>query len=540
MLRGRHGVFLVALVAMTVVLAAACGSGDDDGAAPKATGASGKVGTSAATAATPAVASDALAKGAQRLHLEVGPITVQPGQNNIAYSRGGIEQPKEDGWIVGITPNLRLADGTVPPVDVIHLHHGVWLNLSAKDPTSPGLPERFFAVGEEKTRMVLPEGYGYAYKTTDHWLLNYMIHNLYPKANKVWVTYDIDFIPATSPVAETIKPARPVWMDVQNGSTYPVFDVIRGTGKNGTFTYPDDATQPYGTNPPKNQWTVDRDGVLLATAGHLHPGGLHTDLWVQRAGATAPSGHAKDGHPDTAHLFESTAHYYEPAGAVSWDVAMTGTRSDWRVALRKGDVLSTTATYDSKTASWYESMGIMVVWMADAADATGTDPFAQPVDRAGLLSHGHLPENDNHGGAPDPKHYEDLTKLPSQVVSSGYSIPIDNFVYARGDMSISDSVPTVTSGGTLTFDNTRDAPLGNGIWHTITACKAPCNGATGIAYPLANGQVTFDSGELGNAGVPTSGQLTWQTPNDLPPGTYTYFCRIHPFMRGAFRVEQTG
>ena len=22
------------------------------------------------------------------------------------------------------------------------------------------------------------------------------------------------------------------------------------------------------------------------------------------------------------------------------------------------------------------------------------------------------------------------------------------------------------------------------------------------------------------------------------PGTYTYFCRIHPFMRGAFRVEQ--
>jgi plastocyanin len=185
-------------------------------------------------------------------------------------------------------------------------------------------------------------------------------------------------------------------------------------------------------------------------------------------------------------------------------------------------------------------MGIMVVWMADAADATGTDPFAQPVDRAGLLSHGHLPENDNHGGAPDPKHYEDLTKLPSQVVSSGYSIPIDNFVYARGDMSISDSVPTVKSGGTLTFDNTRDAPLGNGIWHTITACKAPCNGATGIAYPLANGQVTFDSGELGNAGVPTSGQLTWQTPNDLPPGTYTYFCRIHPFMRGAFRVEQTG
>src|SRR5689334_6978859 len=198
MLGGRRGVLLVALAATIVVLAAACGSGDDDSAAPKATAASGKVSTSAATAATPAIASDAVPKGAQRLHLEVGPITVQPGQNNIAYSRGGIQQPKEDGWIVGITPNLRYADGTVPPVDVIHLHHGVWLNLSAKDATSPGLPERFFAVGEEKTRMVLPPGYGYQYKTTDHWLLNYMIHNLYPKPNQVWVTYDIDFIPATS------------------------------------------------------------------------------------------------------------------------------------------------------------------------------------------------------------------------------------------------------------------------------------------------------------------------------------------------------
>src|SRR3954451_15035649 len=105
MLGGRRAALLVALTATAVLLAAACGSGDDDGAAPKATPSSGKVSTSAATAATPAIASDALPKGAQRLHLEDGPITVQPGQNNIAYSRGAIEQPKEDGWIVGITPN---------------------------------------------------------------------------------------------------------------------------------------------------------------------------------------------------------------------------------------------------------------------------------------------------------------------------------------------------------------------------------------------------------------------------------------------------
>jgi plastocyanin len=30
--------------------------------------------------------------------------------------------------------------------------------------------------------------------------------------------------------------------------------------------------------------------------------------------------------------------------------------------------------------------------------------------------------------------------------------------------------------------------------------------------------------------------VNWSTPANLPPGTYTFFCRIHPFMRGVFRV----
>ena len=104
-------------------------------------------------------------------------------------------------------------------------------------------------------------------------------------------------------------------------------------------------------------------------------------------------------------------------------------------------------------------------------------------------------------------------------------------------MSVADSVPIVRPGGSITFDNTIDAPLGNGIWHTITSCKAPCNRSTGIAFPLADSDIAFDSGELGVAGPPTAGRVTWETPSDLPDGTYTYFCRIHPFMRGAFRVE---
>ena len=492
--------------------------------------------TSAATTATTSttVADRPARAGAQRMHFEVGPIAIMPGQNNIAF-KAGIPKPTVDGFATRIAPDLRLDDGTVPAVDDIHLHHGVWLNRDAVDLTRPGLPERLFAAGEEKTVTTLPDGYGYPVKATDHWVLNYMIHNLWNRTKSVWVTYDIDFIPTTAPESAALVAAHPVWTDVENGSAYPVFDVHRGDGAGGTFTFPDDRPDPYGGQPAQNTWTSDRGGVLINTAGHLHPGGLHTDLWLQRAAATAPAGHAKPGAPDTAHLFTSEAHYYEPAGAVSWDVAMTATRSDWRVAVKAGDVLSTTATYDSARASWYESMGIMVVWMADHV-APGTpdavDPFMAAVDATGDLTHGHLKENDHHGGGPDTKYF-DLTTVAAGAASP--TIQIQGFEYAAGDMQFAKTLPVVAPGQSITFEN-LDAPLANGEWHTITACKAPCNGETGIAFPLADGAVEFDSGQLGKGGPPTADRVTWSTPTDLAPGTYTYFCRIHPFMRGGFEV----
>ena len=104
--------------------------------------------------------------------------------------------------------------------------------------------------------------------------------------------------------------------------------------------------------------------TLVATAGHLHPGGLYNDLTATRSGVTKQ-------------LFRSEAKYYEPAGAVSWDVSMTGTKPDWRVALHAGDQLNTTVTYDTRKASWYESMGIMVVFYADGIVGGAKDPFTR-------------------------------------------------------------------------------------------------------------------------------------------------------------------
>ena len=199
------------------------------------------------------------------------------------------------------------------------------------------------------------------------------------------------------------------------------------------------------------------------------------------------------------------AKYFEPAGAVSWDVAMTATKPDWRVALHPGDRLDLSTTYDTRRASWYESMGIDVLYYADGIQPGAVDPFAGKVDWHGELTHGHLPENEHHGGA--------RTSLPdARTIFSGpvmRRVSIAGFVYGQGDLSATGAArrpPVVHAGDALTFKNldaTYRMPSSQAAYHTITSCRAPCTASTGIAYPLANGGVQFDSGELGYGGAPS-------------------------------------
>ncbi len=503
-MRMRRAVLVIALAVLVAGGIAATALGDSNAQA--------QTSVSSDPTASSTTAAPTTKDGVQHLHFEYGPLDIKPGQNLIATNQYQLQQPAEDGWVVGFRPNLKLANGKVPPVDVLHLHHGVWAVANRRDTTYPLFPERFIPAGEEKTALELPAPYGYRYRVDDRWYLNYMVHNLTPKPFRVSLTYDVDFVPASSPKASQMKDVHPIWLDVQNGKIYPVFDALKGSGTDGKYTYPDDDPSA----PRVNTYTLPTDGMLVKTFGHLHPGGLHDTFSVTRGDSTKT-------------IFTSKAKYYEPAGAVSWDVSMTATPDDWDVAVKAGDTLSLSTTYDTRRASWYESMGLAVVWMYDGPG--GNDPFTTKIDQKGVLTHGHLPENDNHGGKATTT-FADARESGSGPLLS--TIPIGSFEYGAGDLAAKGKVPTVTEGQQITFDN-FDAGDQN-VWHSITACKAPCTGSTGVAYPLADADVQFDSGQLGTGGPPTSGSTTWSTPADLAPGTYTYFCRVHPFMRGAFRV----
>ena len=82
---------------------------------------------------------------AETLHYRYGPIHIEPGRTTIVFADNDLKPPV-DGWITGFKPNLTYANGVVPRVDVVHLHHGVWISNFAP----------LFAAGEEKTTISAP------------------------------------------------------------------------------------------------------------------------------------------------------------------------------------------------------------------------------------------------------------------------------------------------------------------------------------------------------------------------------------------------
>ena len=590
----------------------------------------------------------------RRLKFSYGPIAVKPGQNDVLIGPVTIEKPNMDGYVTRFKPNLVRADGSVPPVEQVHLHHGTWL----AQPEYGSGP--FFAAGEEKTIGPWPRGYGMPVKTTDTWLLLYMVHSAVSQPMETYITYEIDFVPQADAEQIGLKDAFPVWLDVRP-SGYPVFNVQRRFGgADDECTWPTEQCADFdpfgrkfvGQGEPGNGVGEDLElpklgepfgriekftgGTLIGIGGHLHPGGLTNDIDLVRPGGEDVTRTVKDPYKvkkrvtvrkrvclkrrkkakagrrakgakarkgkcvkrsrrkrkvkrtrmvtryrerqvteriDRTRIYTGRAWYWDrkdktkPGGPpTSWDFSMEVTGLPfWGIEVRPGDKLRSNATYDTKYAATYENMGIAVALLAPHDEqgnptAPGLNPFQAERDTSlncdsggvsaqdkklctrGAVTHGHYAENGSYGGPSG-----EWTMKRGQTTKE---VGIANFVYAPGDLSTASmtGVPTVKLGETLRFTNLE----GGLIYHTITSCRFPCLGQTGAAFPLADGRTSLgreldiDSSELG-FGVPEISAPKQRLDYELPvtkeegykPGeTVTYFCRVHPFMRGAFEVTE--
>ena len=269
-----------------------------------------------------------------------------------------------------------------------------------------------------------------------------MLHNLWPEAREDVDHLHLDFIPDTRPAGggHQAGHARCGWTS-QNGSIYPVFDVLKGTGEDGRYTYPDDADEPYGDGPPNNRLTVDRP-----TARWSRPAATCTPAASRpTCGSSGPARRAARRHarrraratpPTCSRRWRSTT---SRPGAVSWDVSMSVTPGDYARRAEEGR-----RARDDGHLRHRARLVVRVDGDHGVVDRARRRPAATtrsppPVDVKGVLTHGHLAENDNHGGAPNPKDYS--TSPSCRRCRRPTVVPIENFVYARGDMSVADTRP---------------------------------------------------------------------------------------------------
>jgi plastocyanin len=272
----------------------------------------------------------------------------------------------------------------------------------------------------------------------------------------------------------------------------------------------------------------------------------------------------------------------------SEDFQMEVTHPNWRAPIHKGDRIRITGTYENKEHSWYTAMTHEGIYIDEQQPPVGrcapyliNTPTPQgkmtrvkkkfvtykrvkvrgrggkvrikrvkvvkvkwikknvpgkPVDPTdGVLNRPWGPHLDRICGEafgamacerPEPE------REPGQETSQ---VHIANFLYLPGDRSLGGqqgAPPRVKHGSSLTFINDDQVA---GIRHSVTTCSWPCNGLYVANYPLADG--IWDSTTLGYDAIDGGNPNPLaETPKDLAVGKYSYFCRIHPWMRGAFEV----
>ena len=147
-------------------------------------------------------------------------------------------------------------------------------------------------------------------------------------------------------------------------------------------------------------------------------------------------------------------------------------------------------------------------------------------DKGGILTHGRLPENIDKKAnddlkLPDPRKLDAKGKVPKSGIDiDGFRYQLGGYSAFRGFPGSQIRPPLVKSGQGVPFTN-LDAlpgePDEEQAWHSVTSCKAPCNRDSGIGYPLANGPVKFDSGQLGYGTFASTEVTTGSNEYTTPP-----------------------
>lgn len=168
-------------------------------------------------------------------------------------------------------------EGNPMPHHSIHLHHFVIATIFQKDPACPDRKAQgayvypHIATGEEKTPIALPDPYAQKVLDTEEWGATWHLMNMTDEPQEFYVEYEIGYDPLATD--ENTRWATPWFLDVTNDlstdpdscSLNPTYDIPGDGGVNSTHEF-------------ERSWTIPKAGVIVGTGGHLHDGGIATEL----------------------------------------------------------------------------------------------------------------------------------------------------------------------------------------------------------------------------------------------------------------------
>lgn len=513
----------------------------------------------------------------KELSFYYGPFHVPPGHD---LNRVTFDLPLHNGFYTAVAPDLIDAEtGEEPSHQTAHIHHAHWFRIT-DDPND----ERYqtglefgdygfswvFGTGEEETQGSLddrsalePSGvrYGIYIKGDQPQMMIYMLHNKTAKPLNLYVLLKVKFVWGT---ADEIKAATGKEFHALRGKLWgTTFDVPREASGDGTYIHPLDVPPGSGAsydNPTDGYrrlgkyFTSGFSGTIVAGAGHLHPAGRNVvlaNLGPRGSGCEADSD--GDGFPGITLLNSRKMERVPEANYYSEDYQMGASKLGFRAPIRAGDRIAQFGIYSNDLYASYGAMSYAGLYtdtqqVPSAPTGCNLESYG-PVLLAGdpdggsategILNHEWHGDADVHCGLSVAPHTQPCDVSPERPWSSSVEtkeVHIAGFKYLPGDLNTSGPLrmlPQVKAGSSIRFVN-EDVALG--IRHTVSSCRWPCNGPYVANYPLPDGD--FDSAMLGNID-PVDGsrfKVDWSTPTTLAPGRYSYFCRTHPWMRGAFEV----
>ncbi len=371
------------------------------------------------------------------------------------------------------------------------LHHIVFSNLgpafgSKRDGTCgsftllnsrstvPGMAERFYAAGEERAKMRLPEGYGYKINAARQ------------------VGHDLD---ADEPPQGGGHRLHPVPRDLRHGAQDARQALLAGHRElqgRPRVRHPRRQEAKGATTRRSSVWNVPESGRIVAGGGHVHGGAKQLDL--KRTGPDCTLYSSKPTWGSAKHPFYNVKPVLHEPGPIN----MSGFTSGAGMPVRQGERLRLDADYDGELMHT-RVMGIFILFLAPDAAAPATHSCAQPADLRNWTT-------SERGRKKPPRFTVPLIGLDGRGKAREIQAPKgarrnlgSGARIGVGDSFFSQKNVSVAAGSTLKWK------FNGKLLHNVT---------------VADGPRGFSSAHL-DQGRTYKAKLS-------APGTYKLFCALHP------------